>query len=105
MYFAEKGIPNQLMGGKVNPPVTAAAFPPAEEAVQLYHDETGGHLTDPRPFQTSPFGNAADHHACERSFQQENLDLRSVWDSLVNRQPIPFQNAILRYIDIVNNHL
>ena len=81
------------------PRVTEQDLPSAAQAAQLYTSSLGGTLTDPHPFAPSPFRSRLQHALCDRAFVAAVPDLTCLLDSAVNRNYVPFQDALLILIE------
>ena len=81
------------------PRVTEHDLPSSTQAAQLYTSSVGGTLTDPHPFAPSPFRSRLQHALCDRAFVAAVPDLKWLLDAAVNRNYVPFQDALLILIE------
>jgi len=88
-----------LLRASDRPPVTAQNFPSAEQAAEWYVTAQGGRLTDPHPFAASPFASRQQQEECDRAFAAVVPDLDRLIDAAVNRDYVPFQEALMLLID------
>ena len=81
--------------------VTQDNFPSAEEAAQLYTQEIGGVLSEPRPFAQSPFTSEQEENRADALFFENiNHDISALLNHAVNRNYEPFKNALVCMIDM-----
>jgi len=104
-FISGRGIPNVLRSHASRPiiPVSDRDFPPADSAAALYRQQFGGTLTDPSYFANSPFRSDAEAQLCNTQFSRHVPDLTTLLDSAVNRNYVPFNNALLKLIELTQN--
>uniref|UniRef100_UPI003AAFAF35 uncharacterized protein n=1 Tax=Centroberyx gerrardi TaxID=166262 RepID=UPI003AAFAF35 len=95
-----KGIPNVLAEGGCQMKVPSELLPGPTEAADLYHQERGSSLTRVSTFGTNPFDTLEEQQNAEMLFSTKYPDLGNLFDSLVNRQPGPFQEAVMEIIAV-----
>jgi len=69
----------------------------------LYRQQFGGTLTDPSDFANSPFRSDAEAQLCNTQLSRHVPDLTTLLDSAVNRNYVPFNNALLKLIELTQN--
>lgn len=99
-----KGIPNQLAKDGCLKKVPEGLLPHVAEAADLYQKEVGNSLTRVSCFGTDPL-QLDEKISVERPFAETYPDLTYLYNSVVNRDFKPFQDALGHLINLTNSHI
>ena len=93
------------MSNKCTGHVTEEDFPPAVRASMMYEEFYNTKLKDPTTFAPSPFSTEEAKMRCDAEFAQSVPNLCALLDAAVNRDFKPFQEALLKLIDLTRKYL
>lgn len=99
-----KGIPNQLAKDGCLKKVPEGLLPHATEAANMYQREVGNPLTRVSCFGTDPL-QLEQKITVERQFAEAFPDVTCLYNSVVNKDFKPFQDAVGHLIDLTNSHI
>lgn len=75
-------------------------LPGSAEAADLYLQDRGANLTRESVFGTNPFQSPEEQQNAEERFTTVYSDMEGLFDSAVNQQPRPFQEAVMELISV-----
>lgn len=84
--------------------ITQDLLPHAPQAADYYQNDTGSSLTRLSCFGADPFSTEEDKIAAEDQFAETYADISVLFDCVVNHNPVPFQEAVLKLIDITRQY-
>ncbi|KAL2084316.1 hypothetical protein ACEWY4_019834 [Coilia grayii] len=99
-----KGIPNILASGGCPTKITQDLLPHAAQAADYYQHDIGSSLTRLSCFGADPFSTELHKIAAEDQFAENYADISVLFDCVVNHNPVPFQEALLKLIDITRQY-
>lgn len=102
--FTGKGIPNNLEDGGCLKKIGERLLPHASQAADLYQLDIGSSLTRVCCFGTDPFSSEEEKLSAEGRFAELYPDISFLFDSVVNQNNRPFQDALLHLIHITQQY-
>ena len=104
LFYQGRGIPVELMSNKCTGHVTEEDIPSATGAAMMYEEFYNTKLKDPTTFAPSPFSTEEAKRRCDAEFAQSVPNLCGLLDAAVNREFKPFQEALLKLIDLTRRY-
>ncbi|XP_076120765.1 uncharacterized protein LOC143101347, partial [Alosa pseudoharengus] len=98
-----KGKPNNLAAGDCPKKIAPELLPHASQAADFYQQDVGSSLTRTPCFAMDPFSTDEDKILAEDRFAEYCPDITILYDSVVNHDYGPFQNALLSLINITQH--
>ncbi|XP_013421241.1 uncharacterized protein LOC106181414 [Lingula anatina] len=100
-----KGVPNEIASREAWAPVAdPQRFPSKEVAAERYRARTGTTLKEFSHFARDPFPSPTERDAVQTAFNSSFPDLNQLCNSVCSGHFVPFQDALLKFIELTEQH-
>lgn len=98
-----RGVPLRIMQSTNRlQPIARNNFPEEQEAKDLYEYIHNGTITQFPKFGQDPLEGIIERQTIRENSFTERFDVKHLFDSIVNDVTIPFENAIMYFIELTN---